>query len=200
MIRVYVQESFFADPDKERSHALSSNFSKVKHNSLDYPGIAEVADPGAVEQLQKIIGAEIDSSKIVYRRYLKNDHQSTWIHADSNLSDWTAVCFLTRKKDCNGGIGFWKHREYGWDFHPTTDEIKAAGKEDTKEFWDSLLKDGLEEKKWRMVEYVPMEFNRLVLFPSSAFHARIPKLQSTRELENARLIKTYFLKCKRKSS
>jgi hypothetical protein len=192
-------ENFFQSPGKEREAALASTFSRVEHNGIDYNGISEVSDPEGIARLEKIIGIEVESAKIVYRRYLKDEPQSTFIHCDANLSDWTCVAFLTSPVACRGGLAFWRHRKTGWEFHPTPEEMKSAGAQNSKEFWDSLLAEGLDASLWQMIEYVPVGFNRAVIFPSAAFHSRWPKESTAVSVENARLIKTYFLKCKRTS-
>lgn len=192
-MRVHVIENFMEDPIAEREKALASTYKTVEHNGLNYRGISLQEDKESYEKIQKVFGFEKVTFECFYRRYMAGEENETYIHNDSNISTITGVLFLNEPSQCRGGTAFWKHKLYGWDCQPTKEEIEAKGLRDTKELWDKVYQDGFEEFKWQMTDYVPLAFNRLILFGGKRFHSRYPKEAFGTEIGNARLVKVFFM-------
>lgn len=189
---IQVIENFLADPVAERAKALAASYSDVDHNGLDYKNIHLHHDEAAENKIRLAVGCAGGAFETFYRFYKGGETHSTWIHCDVEIGHHSAVLFLNEPANCRGGLAFWRHKTYGWHRQPTAAELVAMGIRDTKEFWQGIHQDGLDPFKWEMVEYVPMEFNRLVIFDSSLFHSRYPKETSGEGVENGRLIKTFF--------
>jgi hypothetical protein len=68
----------------------------------------------------------------------------------------------------------------------------VRGLRDTPELWENVHKDGFDSFKWEMVDYVPMYFNRLILFLSVRYHSRFPKEPTGNDPATCRMIKTFF--------
>ncbi len=193
MKRVVVIDDFLKDPSAEREKALKANYKKsTVHRGQNYPGIAIEDDAESEDKIRSLMKVEGGAFTTFYRTYPPTEPQGTFIHNDVLIGQFSGILFLNDPKDCKGGVAFWKHKLYGWELVPRVEELAPMGLRDTPELWRSVLGDGLDEFKWQMVDYVPMEFNRLILFLSPRFHSRYPFALPGHRPENWRLIKTFF--------
>lgn len=188
-----VIDNFFDDPIKEREKAMKAEYKDVKHNGLMYRGIAIDDDGPGFEKLKTEIKLEekITETTCFYRRYLKGYKSETFIHSDVLIGQVSAIAYLTPEKHCTGGLAFWRHKALGWHGHPDNELQKALGIDGNRIF-DMIYKDGFEEDMWEMVEYVPVTFNRCVIFSSHEYHSRYPMVPPGDTMEDCRLIKVYF--------
>jgi hypothetical protein len=192
---VEVIENYLPDPDKERAAAIAAIYKPEEHNGLNYRGISKVEDPENYERIKKILGLgeqENESWTCFWRLYLANEESETFIHSDCQIGTCTSMVFLNTPEQCKGGVAFWRHKLYGWDKQPSTQQVEALGLQDTKEFWESVWQDGFDERKWEMIDYVPMDYNRMVMFDSNRFHSRYPKKAFGKDINDGRLVKVFF--------
>ena len=197
-MRVHVIENFLENPAEERARALEATYQTVEHNGLNYRGIAETEDDASCRKIKRVLFGDENAAgsfRVIWRRYLENEENETYIHNDCLIANFTAILFLNPPGQAKGGIAFWKYRPFQWHQQPTPSEIAERGLQDTPELWERVYQDGFDEAKWEMTDYVPMAFNRLVLFHSPRFHSRYPKQAFGTELGNSRLIKVFFFKC-----
>lgn len=193
-MQLQVIDNFFEDPAKEREQALEATYQTIEHNTLKYRGISFVEDAAAVSKIEKLTGSKLEA-RVMYRRYLENEENETYIHSDVDIGTYTAIAFLNPPEQCFGGTAFWRHRQHKWIGQPKTpEEILEGHGEDTLEFWAKIYRDGFDESKWIMRRCVPMRYNRLIIFPSHWFHSRYPKKAFGTEIGNSRLIKVFFCK------
>jgi hypothetical protein len=194
-MKVFVVDDFLKDPHKERSRALAADFRTVRHNGVEYRGIAETSDAEVEARLDELIGFGPAKERVCFwRSYLADEESETYIHSDVQIGHLTAILYLSLPEHAKGGLAFWRHKLYGWSAHPDAPTLERQGLRDTPELWDSVWKDGFDEFKWEMEDYVPIYFNRLVLFASPRFHSRYPKRAFGTSVADGRLIKTWFLK------
>lgn len=192
-LKTFVIDDFLKDPYGERERALAASYDTITHRDITYRGISLTKDPESEARIAQFLGFKDGQWEVFWRRYLENEENETYIHNDVLIGQYTGILFLSKPEDCKGGLAFWKHKLYGWAAHPPMQEVAARGLKDTQELWDSVFQDGFDESKWEMIDYVPMYFNRLVLFWSPRFHSRYPKKAFGTEIGNARLIKTFFV-------
>jgi hypothetical protein len=192
MKRVLIIDNFLKEPDAEWVRARNSDFKDIEHRGLDYPGIAEVSDPRSEDRIREIIGQKGGRFTTIFRRYLPTEKPVTFIHNDCQLGLFSAILFLTRPDHARGGVAFWRHRLYGWEGQPAAAELAPRGLRDTPALWESVHQDGFDEFKWEMVDYVPVQFNRLIIFLSSRYHSRYPKEATGETPDMCRMIKTFF--------
>jgi hypothetical protein len=194
-MKVCVIDNFLADPMAEREKALAASYVPVNHNGIDYRGIALTEDVENRERIAKTLGIEANGDWTTFwRRNLEGEASETYIHSDAMIGDYSAILYLSLPEHCRGGTAFWRHKLYGWYMQPTLEEVEALGLDDTPALWDSVYQDGFIEKKWEMVDYVPMAFNRLIIFHSKRFHSRYPKESFGGAVSDGRLIKVFFKK------
>lgn len=189
-------DNFLADPDAERKKALSAEYEEIAHRDIKYRGISFHSDDLVASRIKEILGCPDFDYKCFYRRYLEKEQSETHIHNDHVIGTFTAILFLNPPEQCYGGTAFWRHKLTGWAHHPTQEMLDAAKVKDEPETWQAIISDGFAEKKWDMIDYCPMEYNRLLLFWSARFHSRWPQAAFGHDLESARLIKTFFFKPK----
>lgn len=193
-MRPIVVDRFSSFPDFAREYALDADFKQIEHHGLNYYGIAEAPDHSGVKQIEALVGEHIEEAKVIYRRYLENETAETYIHNDILLGKWTGLLFLNRPEQCFGGTAFWRHKKFGWEAGPNLGQVVDAGFKNSSEYCAFMAKEGFREDQWEMIDYVPMAFNRLVLFRSAQFHSRYPMKSFGTDLESARLLKVFFCK------
>lgn len=188
----YVQENWLKDPKAEREKALKALYKTVEHNGLNYRGIAETEDQEQFESFKKLLGFEDGKFTCFWRRYLQDEENETFIHSDVEIGTYTGILFLNEPEQCYGGTAFWKYKQYGWSQHPTQRDLDFLGLKDKPELWKRLLDDGHDQDYWEMIDYAPMAFNRLIVFPSVEFHSRWPKRSFGSSVTDGRLVKVFF--------
>lgn len=191
----FVIDNFFDDPELERAKALVSEFKDTEHNGMTYGGICQVQDDASFSKIQSALSlADASSKECFYRRYLPGQESVDFIHNDSLIGTFSAIAFLNSPEQCNGGLAFWRHKLLGWDQHPNAQQCTAMGLLDKDPWFQRVFEDGHREELWEMTDYVPMKFNRCVVFYSPTFHSRYPKEAIGSEAADCRLIKTFFYK------
>lgn len=201
-MKILVRENWLREPEVERENALSASYAPFEHTGVRYQGISPCPSPEQENQIRTILGAVGGSFTTFYRRYvapeLVEDDPKRWklIHTDSEMGDVAGVLFLTAPEHCSGGLAFWRHKAYGFAATPTLEDLALRGLKDDARFWENMRLDGEDPSHWEMIDYVPMAFNRLVLFHASRFHSKWPKDQGSPEAQSARLIKAFFWRAK----
>lgn len=194
MIPITIIDGFLENPNIERAKALKSNFSEAEHHGVKYPGISFCEDQLSYDRISERLGLSLEKWLCMFRIYYKNDLQPGYIHCDvsvgGSMGDISGILFLNETKKCMGGLSFWKHKKTGFFRHPTVVE-------DPEKFYSKMNKEGLIEDLWQMIEYVPMKFNRLVLFDTALYHSRYPKEAFGNSLDSARIIKVFFCQVKK---
>jgi hypothetical protein len=180
-MNILTVDNFLDDPDSERSRALSSKYEKIEHMGTTYNGVEEVESPEQYEKIKTILGAKEGRFHSYYRRYMDGDGHKEFIHSDLGVGEAIGILFLTAPDDCNGGLAFWKHKKYGIEVEPQDDKRLAA----------IMKEDGEDESLWEMTDYVPMLFNRLVIFYAPRYHSRYPKSVNKDSIEKTRIIKAF---------
>jgi len=196
-VKPIVIDNFFEDPLKERNNALKALYNPLEHDGYPYHGFSFTNDPGTTSRILEALRITSTPTKVTcsYRRYLPEDSQATYIHNDSNIGTFSAICFLTEDKDSTGsGLAFWKHKVTGWTGQPTLEEFLPTGLKDEPKTWHNMVSEGKDESKWDMIDFVPMKFNRMVIFPSHKYHSRFPQDTIGNTIDTSRLIKVFFIK------
>jgi len=186
-----VIDNFLSDPKTERELALSAEYHDIEHRGLNYRGISPVEDPSSFERIEKAVGMKLPKRECIYRRYLPEYKNETHIHNDCLIATFTGICFLTPPEHCKGGLAFWKHRALGWEAQPMPEAHLRFGFKDD-DYYLQVHKDGFDEDRWKMVDYVPMQFNRMVIFWGPRYHSRYPKDPPGTGMKDCRLIKVFF--------
>lgn len=195
---IIIVDDFYEDPDSIRNIALNAKYLKF-NDDANYPGYESIQAFYAQDhanRFESLIKKEIyiNPDRYVYGkfRYSTSGAKSySDIHIDS--PKWSAIIYLTLDKDCRGGLGIYKHKKTGILKVPDTEqEFKELG---FKDFYDMDLRlvspDTKNKDAWELVEFIPMKYNRLVLFRGSKYFHSITEKFGT-SVENARLTHSFF--------
>lgn len=187
-----VVDNWFADPMAERKAALAATYHDIEHRGLNYRGISPVEDAKSFQRIEEAVGHKLPKRECIYRRYLPEYKNETHIHNDCLIATFTGIVFLTPPEHCKGGLAMWKHKALGWEAQPDQETLRRLGLVGADEYFKQVYQDGFDEKRWEMTDYVPMAFNRMVIFWGPRFHSRYPKDPPGTNMDDCRLIKVFF--------
>ena len=138
-----VIDGFLEFPREERDKALSQKYGDMERLGFKYPGVSVTEDYQSqveVKNISDLIGIKLKPHVTVYRRYTSEELGPTYIHSDLQLAHYSAILFLNKSHQCDGGTAFWRHRKFGWTESPTEEQIRAQGYEPSLEFFKRLQK------------------------------------------------------------
>jgi len=191
-------DDFYADPLSVRAAALSLSYPEPK-GQIYYPGRTSrerLLPPDTDEMFsfivrENITGAE-KSTHGCCRYSLAGAHRPAEIHIDPGKV-WAGIVFLSLDKDCQGGTEFFRHKKFGTDRAPLTDEEarRVYGMATRHEVVRHLIHDdGHHLERWERVMVLPMRFNRCVLFRPWMWHTS--GVDFGRTMEDGRLVQLLF--------
>jgi len=195
-----VIDNFYDNPLEVRNRVLSFTYPEETGN-VTYPGrnSKEAMLPPNSDQvfshiLQEPVRGVPGSWHGVFRVALDGDKRTGEVHIDQSCS-WAGIVFMTPDEYCQSGTEFYRHKKFGTDGAPLTDEEakRVYGMDTCAEVIESLIGEGKDSRdlsKWNLVSTLPMKFNRCVLFRPWLWH-RSGKDFGT-SVENGRLIQLLF--------
>lgn len=175
---IIVIDNFYKNPHAVRQLALTAPYHLPKTLSPNYAGKESQHSyytDKVINTFEEVIGSkiEVDLNKNVFGRFRSattQNERKTYVHFDD--IEWSAVVYLTLDENCNGGTAFFKHKETSLLGPPDSEMLRNMGFQSIQMFEENVvLKDTLDPDKWSIDIFVPMKFNRLVLFKGSErFH------------------------------
>ena len=196
-----VIDDFFDDPVRLREQALSAEFPD-RHAREVYPGrnSSMAIQLAGIENLvsnivKERVKAAPNSSHQRPRLALEGDvAHGMSVHMD--MCHWSAIIFLSRDEDCQGGTHFYRHKKTGWEMAPVWPGMaEAAGFKNADEALKAVMADSTSPDAWEETMMLPMKFNRLVLFRGYLWHDAGRSFGRTPE--NGRLILPLFFETTR---
>lgn len=158
MIEVF--DNVLVDPMAYRAAALALPRHSVPVGPATFHGIAPAIDATLSRWVEmQYPGRETTLS--FFRLGQRDQVEPNFIHTDRDMGDWTAILYLTPDPPAEDGTTFWRHRSTG--------ETRSTAN------GDALLSEWLawrDLSQWEIVERVPAQFNRAVVFPADRFHSR----------------------------
>jgi hypothetical protein len=194
---VRVVDDFYPDPQAVRAFALAAEFQSFG-DAANFPGSESVKafyTPKHVARFEQLVGTSIvcDPRRWVFGKFrlaVRADEGRTSVHMDK--VDWTAVVYLSRNVDSEGGLGFYRHRSTGLDRIPVRDQLASFGCRDLHDFDRRfVVPASTDATQWERIGFVPLRFNRLVLFRGTRVFHGITATFGERA-ENARLTQNFF--------
>ncbi len=177
--RLRIFDDFAQRPEIVRELALKHGFESVPFKGHVYHGIGRGYDPMLFERIAQAIGP-IEPCMQFFRIGKSDVPLTTYIHADVNCGDLAAVLYLNPQSE-HGGTAFWRHRELGIEAIPNPGHI-------TPEFAERINADGNVDALWEQTLFVPMRWNRLIVYPTKLFHSRYPNAVEAATAEAGRLV------------
>jgi hypothetical protein len=148
---------------------------QVRYQNLDfvtgqrYLGIAPVGGGAALWQsTEEHMGEPIEPVLALFKRYESTETQTTLIHSDFRLADYSIVLPLSDSED--SGTAFWRHKLDGRtlpDLAAPIGEVEDIRPDD--------------ESNWEIYRSSTDRAGRAVLFDCRHYHSRYPKVWSKDE-------------------
>lgn len=175
--KIIVVDDFLPPSQADTVHKalMSAKFGDQKGpDGVTYPNIClDVKIEDVEEKLGEVHGVpSVDINLSCFRLSLIGEKDDTFCHADGIYAKWAAVLYMNRNIQY-GGTAFWTHRETGLDSVPEDGLMKVAGFHPIK-YHQWLTAETNNPSKWESGGFCGMKFNRLVTYPTSSFHSRVP--------------------------
>jgi hypothetical protein len=171
-----VIDDFYPDPDAMRRFALSQDFSV----SGNYPGLRtkSYATEDDKRKFEAIFGRKVTYFPDEYNGSFQivTRHERSWIHRD--LTEFSAVVFLTPDPPPNSGTVFYRHK------------LTGLQKARTKAEEDLLSADSRNDDAWEVIDRVGNKYNRIVFFDGFLTHKSDEYFGEDRN--SGRLFQTFF--------
>lgn len=175
---IIVKDNFYNNPLKVVETARKTAYFEPEHVT-GYRSREVYHEPGVKKKLEHILGIKINrwdtdpvaENGVFYKGFSKGKlKEMPGVHSDEPYNDITALVYLTPDIPVNCGTSLWMHKK--------TKLINPATKEDAKrlhmnfeELRNLLEEDSKKRSKWIEIDRIGNKFNRLVAYPSGAFHS-----------------------------
>lgn len=203
-----VIDDFYGEAQKARDFAVKMDYPDPGPD-VHYPGRnskQSMAWPQMDQMFSQIVGEPLERRGNLAHGFcrlsLEGDARTgCGVHIDPGCT-WAGIIFLTPDEFCQDGIGFYRHRKYGTERAPLNDQEAQdiCGEEHQEAVMRKLIPHqgtaklpydgvtGLED--WERTMFVPMKFNRLVLFRAWMWHAGGKDFGDS--LDNGRFVQLFF--------
>lgn len=165
-LEIIIVDDFLSDPDSVREQLLSLNFAVPPNPERDIissncnipDDIRDLLKPRIEHTLNKAIAFHPRSKCALTFEHVP---LNAVCHVDGGdgmiMFDWTVVIYLNPPGQCDGGTDFFQHVKTGDIYN--------------KRGYRYYLDDFKDPAKWRLLERVPMRFNRALFCPAWRFHS-----------------------------
>jgi hypothetical protein len=198
-LTMMVLDDFYENPMEVRKTALALEYDAIAPGT-PYPGRNSqqpILWPNSDQMFSQILREPVRGhtgfAHGKFRLSTGGDERGADIHIDPGIV-WAGVLYMTLPQHCRGGTEFFRHRDYGTDGAPLTQEdLKLYGPNETsrEKLTDRLTEiDGRDRSKWEKTMTIPMRFNRLVLFRGYLWHTAGESFGVTPD--NCRLVQLFF--------
>ena len=175
----FIIDNFYPYPNELRDMALEADYEDwLGPDGQIYKRISRVEIPGLVTILENLFGP-IEMLGMGFRLNFNEEEPNAAIHSDLGWGTHALVLYLS---DGESGTAFWDHRE------SQTSRIDVG----QSELFEQICSEWNQEEKWKLREFVPMLFNRAIIYESALFHSRYPFKAFGDSPETGRLIAVAF--------
>lgn len=173
MIPITQFDDFAPDALEVRKAVIAGGFKDEQGpDGAIYTGISQYQVPHWFDRLSQLLGQSITPRLSAFRLNLKGELPHSWVHSDDICAKYASVLYLNLPEQCQGGTAFWSHDFYG--DHLFSDEELLARGIGWESYHKTMTREWKELKPWKQTEFVPMQFNRFITYPTKYFHSRYP--------------------------
>jgi len=175
---VLVKDNFYKKPLKVVEISKKAEYYEPAHVT-GYRSRAVYHENGIKNKLETILGIQIsrwdidpiEENGVFYKGFSKGSlKEKPGIHSDQPYNDITALVYLTQNIPMDCGTSLWMHKKTGL-INPATKQDAARLNMPFEELVDLLEGDSKKRSKWIEIDRIGNKFNRLVAYPSGAFHS-----------------------------
>lgn len=191
-----VIDDFYNNPDMIRGLALKeddwiSSEYKEETNKCFYTESTIKIFEGLVNNKIRVEREFSFGSFISYQECSTVD---MYTHYDN--STWTGVLYLVPNEICQGGLTICRHKESKLTGPPSKENLNELGFNSFEDWYETYSKEKSNTDYWEDTMFLPMKYNRLVLFKGgSMFHRASAGFGN--KLENSRLVQSFFFETER---
>lgn len=166
-------DNFAPDAETVREAVLSSEFSSATGpDGATYTGISRYPVPHWFDRIVHILGKPITPRIACFRLNLEGELPHSWVHSDDICAEYASVLYLNPASQCQGGTAFWRHTALNLDRLPT--KANLGNGLYAEWFYRMMSREWKDLTFWQQVDFVPMQFNRFITYPTCLFHSRYP--------------------------
>lgn len=167
-------DGFASDAETVRRRVIAGGFStETGPDGALYTGISAYPVPHWYALIENLVGSRIIPRLSCFRLNLAGELPHSWVHSDDICAKYASVLYLNPPDQCAGGTAFWKHAALGMDRLLTESEISERGM-DSAAFHRWMTDEWKDLTYWRQTQFVEMQFNRFLTYPTCYFHSRFP--------------------------
>lgn len=175
---VLVKDNFYSNPTKVVELSRKVEYYEPMHVT-GFRSKIVYHERGVKQKLETILGINItrwdtdplQENGVFYKGFSKgNLKEVPGVHSDEPYNDITALVYLTPNIPFDCGTSLWMHKKTGL-INPATKEDAIRIKMDFEDLKNLLEEDSKKRNKWVEIDRIGNKFNRLVAYPSGAFHS-----------------------------
>jgi len=165
-------DDFFANPMEVREKALAFTYPPT-HANDQYGGRTSIktllppdSDQGFSQFLREPLRGREDTAHGRCRISFQDTERRGEIYVDLGCA-WSGVVYLTLDEHCQGGTEFFRHKRYGTDRAPFSDEEARSvySIESVDDVYEQVIRQGGRDlSQWEHIQTVPMRFNQAIYF------------------------------------
>jgi Family of unknown function (DUF6445) len=191
-----VKDNFYSQPLKVYQTAVTASYYEPEHVT-GYRSRLVYHEKGVKAKLEKILGIKItrwdtdpvEENGVFYQGLAKGKQKEVpGVHSDEPYNDITVVVYITPGIPLDCGTSLWMHKKTG-----LTDPVTpAAAKRLKRNFLglkNQLERECTNRSKWIEIDRAGYRFNRMVAYPSGAFHSATNHYGGN--LKNGRIYQTF---------
>ena len=183
-----IVDDFLSNPVLIRDTVIAHGFTTEKFEGVDYETVNVTYRPAEIfYHLEDLYHEKVKISVAAFRQGMEGSPLHNLVHADNSCSELASVLYLNEDAPFESGTAFWRHKATGWEHMPTEEQLSAKGYT-TERF----AADWHRAEAWEMVFLARAKFNRLITYPTTAFHSRWPWEGFGENDDEARLIHAAF--------
>jgi hypothetical protein len=173
-----VKDNFYKNPLKVVEAAKKAAYFEPEHVT-GFRSRAVYHEKGIKNKLETILGITItrwdtdplEENGVFYKGFSKGKLKETpGIHSDEPYNDITALVYLSPNVPIDCGTSLWMHKKTGL-MNPATKNDALKLNMPFDELVNLLENDSKKRSRWIEIDRIGNQFNRLVAYPSGAFHS-----------------------------
>lgn len=182
-----IVDDFLLNPDEVRELAIQQGFETREFEGVPYHTVNINPSVAILSQLAELYGRPVNIHVQAFRQGRLNSPLHNLVHSDNSCSEIASVLYLNPIAPHESGTAFWRHRATGWEHQPTEEQLEEKGLT-IQEF----CRDWHKADAWDRIFLARSKYNRLITYPTTAFHSRWPWSGFGKTDEEARLIHAAF--------
>jgi len=189
---IIVRDDFYDDPNRVYELAKHAEYHEPE-NIIGFRSRTIYHEPGTKAKIETILGIKIThwstlpelDNGVFYRTFAD---EIPGIHYDQPFNDITVLVYLTPNLPADCGTSLWMHKKTGLCDPPTSKDARKLNTE-LRALRIRLASDSKKGHKWCEVDRIGYKFNRMVAYPSGAYHSATRHYG--RSMRNGRLFQAF---------